>query len=121
MPQAWWNGRILGLNDRFRNEALMSGHPTTHPMMDDTRRMRRVFTDLASFCKTPEAKQSMDDYAFEYWNKQGRQPPVPVIQRRIAPTVSTGGGTQAQAQEGGGKKEKKGVLSKLGLRRKSGM
>ena len=121
MPHGWWTGRISSLNDKFRNEALLSDNATTHPMMDDTRRMRRVFTELASFCKTPEAKQSMDEYAFEYWNKQGRQPPLPMIQPTTAPTLPAGGATQEKEKEGGGKEKKKGVLNKLRLRRKSGM
>lgn len=121
MPHGWWNGRVSSLNDKFRNEALHSDHCATHPMMDDTRRMRRVFTELAAFCKTPEAKQSMDEYAFAYWNKQGRQPPVPMLQPTAAPGLAAGAGGQEKGKEGAGKKEKKGVLTKLGLRRKSGM
>ena len=117
MPEGWWNGRVCSLNDKFRNEALISGHPTTHLMMDETHRMRRVFTELGSFCKTPEAKKSMDDYVLAYWNKQGRQPPVLVVQPTTAPTVTAG--VRTQEKEGAGKK--KGVLKKLGLRRKSGM
>ena len=119
MPHGWWTGRVSSLSDKFRNEALLSDHSTTHPMMDDIRRMRRVFTELAGFCKTAEAKQSMDEYAFDYWNKQGRQPPVPMIQPTITPNLPAGGGTQESGKEGAGKK--KGMLTKLGLRRKSGM
>ncbi|KAL8789234.1 MAG: hypothetical protein Q9195_006943 [Heterodermia aff. obscurata] len=120
MPQTWWAGRTSGLIDRFRNEALLSGDPTTHPMMDDSRRMRRVFTELAAFCKTPAAKQSLDEYARAYWVSQGRHPPpVPIIiPPATTPTLLAG---QAKEKEGTAKKEKKGVLMKLGLRRKSGM
>ena len=91
-------------------------------MMDDTRRMRRVFTELAGFCKTAEAQKSMDEYAFAYWNQQGRQPPVPMVQPTTVPTPAAGGGaTQDKEKEGGAKKEKKGMFTKLGWRRKSGM
>ncbi|CAF9918977.1 MAG: hypothetical protein HETSPECPRED_003910 [Heterodermia speciosa] len=122
MPQGFWTGRVSSLNDKFRNEALLSNNSTTHPMMDDTRRMRRVFTELAGFCKTAEAQKSMDEYAFAYWNQQDRQPPVPMVQPTTVPTPAAGGGaTQDKEKEGGAKKEKKGMFTKLGWRRKSGM
>ena len=117
MPHGWWTGRVSSLSDKFRNEALLSGHSVTHPMMDDIHRMRRVFTELAAFCKTPEAKKSMDEYAFAYWNKQGRQHPLQMLQPTTVPAFAV----QGKGKDGAGKKEKKSVLTKLGLRRKSGM
>lgn len=123
MPSGYWTGRISSLNDKFRNEALMSTIPDSHPMTDDTRRMRHVFGELAGFCKTPGAKKSLDEYTVAYWNKFGRQAPIPVNQMVASRVIGAGKSQEKKAmdRETLGKKEKKGVLGRLGLRRKSGI
>ena len=127
MPSGYWSGRVAALSDRFRNETLglkFSIQPHSHPMTDDTRRMRRVFGELTGFCKSPEAKRSLDEFAAAYWNKLGRPFEGPSSFPGSALHVPVQGLAQVEqveAVETPGRKEKKGVLGRLGLRRKSGL
>lgn len=125
MLPGYWSGRISSLNDRYHNEAINVDLPALHPMMDDNRRMCQAFGDLAKFCKTPEAKKSMDEYAFAYWNKHGRQAPAPIGSMVFGPRpVAAAMSQEKKAGDGEAltKKEKKGgMLGRLGLRRKSGV
>ena len=124
MDRRYWSGRISTLNDKYHNETIPIDRRDLDPKTDDASRIHRAFRELAQFCKTPEAKKSMNDYASEYRKIQGHQAPAPIgstgfVRRPVAAATSQ----EKNAGEAGpsAKKQKKGggMLGKLGLRRKS--
>ena len=90
-------------------------------MMDDGLRLRRVYKELHGFCKTPEARESLYQYAQSYKRTYGIAAPLNQLPapQKAAPKVP-----EQAAGQGTDKKKKGGVLGRLAsmsLRRRSGV
>ena len=118
MPPQYWSGRVSALDNLFRNET-QGNRPVTayHPMMDDSLRLRRVGRELAGFCKTPEAHESLEEFLMAYWHKM--RPGPPIIQPIPVPQGVSTAVPGKQADEGS-RKKKSGMFGKV-FRRKSGV
>ena len=126
MPTSYWSGRFTSLSDRFRGEALAAiPMSPSHPMMNDTIRLRRVLNELSSQCQTIEARRSLFQYWKAYASTYGWPRPHELMS---APQIAAAAPAPAPAPEpeppvSDKKKKKGGVLGRLGsmsFRRKSG-
>ncbi|KAI9715176.1 MAG: hypothetical protein M1812_006155 [Candelaria pacifica] len=71
MPSAYWCGRFMTLNDRFRNEEFNveerhDFETERYALSTDELRVRRVFIHLDALCLTEEARASLMEFQEKY-------------------------------------------------------